>query len=387
MSVRRAFGRAIRDQWLFPETLAFLNHGSYGAVPRPVLEAQNRLRNQLEADPVRFLHWARFGGLRAALAGCAPFLGARPQDLVFVENATTGVAAVLHSVRVEPGDVLLTTSHAYGAVLRALRHLASRTGATVEVVDVPFPIEGPDQVVEAVRARLRPEVRLAVLDWITSATGLVFPIERLVRACQEAGVPVLVDGAHVPGHVPCDLGALGADWFVGNAHKWLFAPRGTAFLHAKPERQGELHPAVVSWGYGEGWQAEFNWVGTRDYTAWLCAPEGLAFYRALDPEAARSWCVTLREEAAALISAAWGQPRPAPPEMLGNLCTLALPFLVPPDEAAAAAVHEALWERHGIEVPVFPFGDRCWLRISTQVYNSLDEYERLAAAVGPEGVR
>lgn len=386
------FGRTIRHRWLLPEAAAFLNHGSFGAVPDEVRELQQRLRDQLEIQPVRFMEWARFEGVRAAATRCAPFLGARPQDLVFAENASTGVAAVLGSLRFAPADVLLTTSHTYGAVLHAMQHAAERSGATVEVVPVPFPIDDPEQVVAAVRAALRvhqggrARVRLAVLDWITSSTGLVFPIAELVALCHEADVPVLVDGAHVPGHLPCHLDELGADWFVGNAHKWLFAPKGSAFLHARADRQ-DLHPPVVSWGYGEGWLGEFDYIGTRDPTAWLATPAGIAFIEGFGFEAVRAWCTGLREEGAALLSEAWGTQPLAPASMLGNLCTMALPFRLPPERAAAKELNEALWRRHGIEVPVFPFADRCWLRISAQIYNDLSEYERLAAALGPEGIR
>lgn len=396
------FGRSLLERWHLDPTAAFLNHGSFGAAPKVVLEAQTALREALERQPVRFMEWAWHEGLAEAAAACAPFLGARPEDLAFVDNATTGINAVMGSYPLQPGDVVLTTDHAYGAVRLALEHHAARCGARVEVVAVPFPLEGPEQVIEAVAGALHDRVRIAVLDWITAPTGVVLPIRDLVDLCHAAGVAVLVDGAHVPGHLPCDLDALGADWFVGNAHKWLFSPKGSAFLHARADRQADLHAPVISWGYGQGWQAELVWTGTRDPTPWLATPAGLSFLDELEREAAgdvaldaagptdfrhvRAWCTSLREDAATLLTARWKTPRLAPASMLGHLCALELPVALPPDAQAIREFRAELWDRHRVEVPIFAFGDRCLLRISAQVYNDLDDYARLADAIGPDGV-
>lgn len=382
------FGRSIRDRWLLEPGITFLNHGSFGATPRSVLAVQAALRERLERTPVRFLEWAREEGIPSARAACAPFLGTNPEGMVFVDNATTGVAAVLQSLQLGPADVLLATDHGYGAVALALRHAAERAGARVETVPIACPIQTPDAVVQALRGALHRGVKLAVVDWITSPTGLILPMAEIVRVCHDAGVPVLVDGAHVPGHIPCDLDTLGADWFVGNAHKWLFAPKGAAFLVVRPEHRSAMHPPVISWGYGEGWQAEFDWLGTRDPTPWLAAPDGIRFLDDLGFEDARTYTTGLRREAVALLQDAWGWTPPIAPEgMLGNLATLALPFPTEPSRTAARRLNEALYERHGIEVPFFPWGDKCWLRISVQVYNEIDDYRRLASAIGPDGIR
>src|SRR6266550_3303752 len=237
--------------WTLDPAVAFLNHGSFGACPRPVLEAQQRLRERLERQPVRF----------------------------FVPNATTAVNAVLRSLALAPGDQLLVTDHAYNACRNVLDFVAAAARAEVVVVPVPFPLASADAVVEAVVARATPRTRLALLDHVTSPTGLVLPIERLVRELAGRGVDTLVDGAHAPGMLPLDLGALGAAYYAGNCHKWLCAPKGAGFLHVRRDRQGGVRPVVISHGANNPRTdrsrllLEFDWTGSHDPTPYLCVPE------------------------------------------------------------------------------------------------------------------
>jgi len=246
-----------RDRWALEPGCIFLNHGSFGATPRAVLEAQAALRAELEAQPVRFLARElldRLDGVRETLG---PFVGAAPEGLAFVTNATTGVNAVLRSLELGPGDELLTTDHAYPACRDALHYVAGRTGARVVAAPVPFPLQDEAQVVEAVLARMTPATRLALIDHVTSPTALVLPVAALVEALQARGVDVLVDGAHGPGMVPVDLDALGAAYYTANAHKWICAPKGAAFLWVREDRRDGVVPPVVSLG------GEMDWPRSR----------------------------------------------------------------------------------------------------------------------------
>jgi isopenicillin-N epimerase len=378
---RLPFGSASRSLWRLEDSMAFLNNGSFGATPRRVLAAQATWRDRLEDQPVRFLAYEAPHLVRGAAAGLARFLGARPEDLVFVDNATTGVNAVLGSVPLRPGDEIVTTTHAYAAVRFAMQHVAARAGARVVEAVVPFPIGGPDEVVDAVAGALTDRTKLLVVDHVTSVTGLVLPVERLVALGRARGVPVLVDGAHAPGMVALDVPSLGADWYTGNCHKWLFAPKGCAFLWARAERQPDLHPPVISNGYGQGWLAEFDWTGTRDPSAWLSVGAGVAFAEELGLDAMRSYNRDLAAWAGQRLAEVLGSDVPSPASMRASLTSLLLPGRW--DVARATALHDELWRDHRVEVFVFPFGGRGVLRVSAQVYNEAADYERLASVLGP----
>lgn len=375
------FGPELRPEWLLEDGAAFLNHGSFGATPRRVLDAQSRWRERMERQPVRFLDRELPALMRDAAQELASFVGAAARDVVFVDNATAGVNAVVGSLSFSPGDEILVTSHVYGAVRKTIRHVAARAGATLVEVPVPFPLADAGEVVDAVARGLGPRTRLAVLDHVASASGLVLPIDAMIAACRRRGVPVLVDGAHGPGQLDLELSRLGADWYVGNCHKWLFAPKGCAFLWARPERQHELHPTVISHGYGAGWIEEFDWTGTRDPSPWLSVGAAIAFTCELGLDAMRRYQRELAGNAADLLAEAWGVTRPAPAAMCAAMVTLPLPWPTGGTEAEARATNRRLWDEHRVEVPVMPFQGRSWVRISAQVYNGWDEYLRLRDAV------
>ncbi len=277
------YGRVLRPLWTLDPDTTFLNHGSYGACPRAVLAVQRGWRDRLEAQPVRFMQTVLPGALREAAARLAGFLGAQADDLVFVENATGGVNAALRALALRPGDEVLTTSHVYPAVRNAIRHICGGQGALPVEAPVPFPLADPQAAIDALAARIGPGTRLVVIDLVTSPTATLLPVAEIAALCRARRVPLLVDAAHGPGMVPLDLPALGADWVTGNAHKWLFAPKGCAFLWARPEAREGLHPTVISHGLGRGFTAEFDWVGTRDPSAWLSvqAYNGIEDYRLL----------------------------------------------------------------------------------------------------------
>jgi isopenicillin-N epimerase len=387
--------------WSLDPRVAFLNHGSYGACPRPVLAHQARLRARLERQPVRFFARDLEGLLDGARAALAAFLDADPADLVFVPNATAGVNAVLRSLDLEAGAELLVTDHAYGACRNALDFAAARAGARVVVASVPFPLASAEEVVDAVLDAVTPRTRLALIDHVTSPTGVVFPVARLVSGLAARGVDTLVDGAHAAGMVPVSLRALGAAYYAGNCHKWLCAPKGAGFLHVRRDRQAGVRPLAISHGATarrtdrSRFQLEFDWTGTCDPTAWLSVPAALRFMGGL----VRGGWPALRERNRTAVLAArrsvcdaLGVAPPAPDEMIGSLASIPLPPRAAPPPPALDPLQDALLARWRVEVPVFPWPapPRRWLRLSAQVYTGPGDWARLVAglrALGEAGPR
>jgi isopenicillin-N epimerase len=387
----------LRAHWTLDPAIAFLNHGSFGACPRPVLAEQDRLRACLEREPVQFLVHELEPLLDEARREVAAFVGADPDDLAFVRNATSGVSAVLLSLDLRPGDELLTTDQSYNACRNALDHAAARTGARVVTVRAPFPVSGPDEIEQAILDEVSPHTRLALLDHVTSPTGLILPIAALVERLGERGVDTLVDGAHAPGMLPLDVAAIGAAYYTGNFHKWVCAPKGAAMLHVRRDRQAGLHPAVVSHGYNSRrprsrFLEEFDWTGTDDPTPWLCVPAALRFMGGLLPggwDEVRARNRDLALAARRLLCDALAASPPAPDEMIGSLASVPLPDGAAGPVSSAVPVdplQAALYERHRIEVPVAPWPAPPGrvIRISAQLYNDIGQYERLAAALREE---
>jgi len=386
-------------RWSLERGLVFLNHGSFGACPTEVLRHQADLRAEMEAEPVRFLSRELDDRLDAARAALASFVGADPADLAFVTNATSGVNAVLRSRDFAAGDELLTTDHAYNACRNTLDFVAERSGARVVVATVPLPVRSPDDVVEAVLARTTPRTRLALIDHITSPTGLILPVERLTAELAARGVDVLIDGAHAPGMVPLNLATLGATYYSGNCHKWLCAPKGSAFLWTRREEQPAVRPLTISHGATavrpgrSRFRLEFDWTGTSDPTAWLTVPKAIEYLGGLVDGGwpalmARNRALAL--DARRLLCAAAGTAPPCPDEMVGSLAAVRLPDGTTdvgwrrPDPLQAR-----LYEGWNIEVPVmsWPAAPRRLVRISAQLYNRRAHYERLAEALRKELAR
>src|SRR4051812_10606722 len=405
--------RAMSGEWLLASDVTFLNHGSFGSCPRPVLQRQTELREELEQRPISFLDYELEDRLDAARAPLAAFLGARAMDVAFVPNATTGVNTVLRSIRLEPGDEILTTDHEYNACQNAARAVAADAGARVVIARVPLPVESPDEVVAAITAAAGPRTRLALFSHITSATALVWPVDRIVAALAERGVETLIDGAHAPGQVPLDLAALerlGLTYYTGNCHKWLCAPKGSGFLWVRPDRQHAIKPLVVSHAANAGRQERSyfiqsaDWTGTLDPTPYLCLPAALDY---MGNVLEGGWPALMRRNhelvllAHELLCRTLGTDPLAPPDMLGSMAAVEIPddLQPPPPEVAPNSppessygqdeLHRVLFERDRIEVPVHlwppvPQSDRPTLRllrVSAQVYNSLADYERLAQAL------
>jgi len=382
------FGHACRALWPLDPDVTYLNHGTVGVVPRRVLEAQQRLRDEIEREPSRFLlreladtrQRPRRGmpRMRTAAAAVARFVGARADDLVFVDNATTGVNAVVRSLTFAPGDEILLTDHTYGAVAKTAAYIARRTGAVVRVAELPGPPFTADGIVQAIDAACTPRTRLLVVDHLTSASALVLPIADIAARARKRGVPILVDGAHAPASIPLDVPSLDVDWYVGNLHKWAMAPRSSAFLWAAPARQADLHPTVISWGFDQGLDAEFDLVGTRDPTPWLAAPDGLAFLEWLGLDRFRTWIHERAWDAARMLAAHWKVDLPAGESMIGPMVTLPLP---PMPAEAVQPLRDALLFEDRIEVQMHVFKGRGWVRLCGAPYVEMSDVERFRDAV------
>ncbi len=368
--------------WRLDPAVTFLNHGSFGACPAVVLDRQAELRAEMEREPVDFLSTHLPARLNAAREEFAPFLGADPKDLVFVPNATSGVNAVLRSLKFAPGDEILVTTHTYAACRKTVDFIASRTGARAVVATLPFPLASEADIIEPILAKVTPRTCLALLDHVTSPTALVLPVARLVDELRARGVDTLVDGAHAPGMVPLALDSLGAAYYTGNAHKWLCAPKGAAFLHVRRDRQAELHPLTISHGYPAGFRAEFDWTGTSDPTPWLCIPESVRYLGTLLPGGWPEIMATNRTLALsvrALLLERFRMKAPCPESMVGSIASVPLPMPAP-GSPAARLDSDALcaWIRER-GVRTWTYGHPLPLvRISAQLYNTLDQFRQLA---------
>jgi isopenicillin-N epimerase len=385
--------------WTLDPAVTFLNHGAFGATPRPVLDAQLAWRERMEREAVAFFAQTLEPALDAARAALGDFIGADADDLVFIHNTSAGVMTVLRSIELAPGDELLVTDHAYNAARNALDYVAARAGARVIEVALPYPGADPTAVVDAIVAAVTDRTRLALVDHVTSPTALVLPIDRIVGELAEHGVDALVDGAHAPGMLPVDLRALGAAYYTGNCHKWLSAPKGSAFLHVRRDRQAAVRPLTISHGANSRrrdrsrLRLEFDWMGTDDPSAYLAVPDAIRFGGALLPGGwaalqARNRELTLH--ARDRLCGALGEPRPAPDGMVGSMAAVPLTA-----EAASAEVpldgsedpwHARLIER-GFQVPINPWPQHpngAWrrlIRVSVAPYNDVGDVERLADAV------
>jgi len=373
-------GAAIRGEWALDSDWLTVNHGSYGAAPKSVLAAQHEWRRQMEAQPTRFFSRVFPGALREAAAALGAFTGAKGEDIAFVTNATEGCNAVLRSLALRPGDEVLVLTHGYGAVRNTVHYVTERAGARMTQANVPFPDPDEARVLAALEAALTPRTRLAVLDHITSASALVLPIAAMTALCRAAGVPALIDGAHGPGQITLDLPALGADWYAGNCHKWLCAPKGCGFLWAAPERQADLHPVTLSHGLGSGFLAEFDWTGTRDPSAWLTVDTAIAFHAHLGGPDLRARNATLATEATALLAGQLNTDVGASGAFAGAMGVVRLPVSGPATPERARAIRERLLNAR-TDAPVLALEGGLWVRLSAAAYNERADYERLADIV------
>lgn len=382
---------SFESHWEHDHEITFLNHGSFGSTPTEILNLQNEFRRKLEAEPIRFMVREFEGLWDDARSKTAAFLGTNASNLVFVKNTTMGVNTIFHSLEFEAGDEVLVHSHVYGACLNTINYYAKQKKFNVKIAQIPFPIQHEDEVTESLLSAITPKTKLLFIDHITSATGLIFPIEKIVTEFKRRGIEVFVDGAHAPGMVDLQLDKLGADYYTGNAHKWICSPKGSAILYVHPEKQNRIVPLQISHNYDKSneWAKQFLWPGTDDYTAYLCVPAAIEYMSELFPggwNELRERNRNLALQGRKLLSEKVGTALPAPDSMIGHLANVYLGKAeIPPyGFNYIHPVQDALFKEYKIEVPVFVFNrsePRIWVRIATQCYNDISQIEYLGDAL------
>jgi isopenicillin-N epimerase len=382
--------------WPLDPKVTYLNHGAFGSCPKSVLRFQRQIQRQLERNAMQFLVYDLEPAIDRAREALAAFLGAKSDDLVFVPNATAGANTVLRSLSWKPGDELLTTDHTYNACRNALNYVAERCGARVVIAKIPFPFRTESQLSDPILEAVTSRTRLVLLDHITSPTAIIFPVQKIVKALAARNVDTLIDGAHAPGMIPLNLEKLGAAYYTGNCHKWLCAPKGTAFLHVRRDRQKDIRPLTLSHGANSPrtdrsrFLIEFAWTGTGDPSAFLSVPEALRFMGSLLPG---GWPAVMAQnhdlalQSRRLLCEAWNIEPPCPEKFLGSMAAIPLPDAAdnqpPKSPLYVSALQELLREKHGIEVPIAPWpaAPKRLLRVSAQLYNSPTQYRHLAEVV------
>ena len=369
-------------EFLLRPEMAFLNHGSFGACPRPVFKEYQAWQQRLEEQPVEFLGRRIHTLLAEARAGLAAYLGTQAGNIVYVPNATYGVNIVARSLGLQPGDEVLASDHEYGAADRTWRFVCEKRGARYINQPIALPLANDAQFVDQLWAGVTPRTKVIFLSHISSPTALIFPLAEVCRRARAAGITTVIDGAHAPGQIDLALDALGADFYTGNCHKWMCAPKSAGFLYARPERQPLLEPLVVSWG----WQSQtpgpspfldyFEWRGTHDPAAYLAVPAAVDFMAERDWPAVRAACHQLLLEAEQRILALSDYAPISPPERYVQMRTIPLP---PCD---AKVVKDRLWDDFQVEVPLVEWGGRQFVRVSIQCYNGPNDVDRLV-----EGLR
>ena len=386
-----------KHHWQIDPSLLFLNHGCFGALPREVAKVQSRLRDMMECDPINFLAPEReleqkLDQVRQRLG---QFVGADAENLVFVRNSTDGVNAVLQSMELAAGDELIVTNHGYNACNNVAHFIAEKSAAVVRIAEIDYPIQGADQVLNAVRAQLTSQTRFLLVDHVTSPTAIVFPVAELIELARGAGVKIMVDGAHASGMLPLQIEKLAPDYYTANHHKWLCAPKASGFLYVRPELQGSINPTVISHPYNtprpdrSKFTASFDWNGTHDPTPILAVPAALDFLDSLNPDGVDG---VMQSNHNALLTARdslckeMGIETPAPDSMLGSMLSLPLPRV---QSEQAEALRKTLRSEYRIEVPVYggirdsrgeSVGNTL-LRVSVQAYNDPSEIEMLINAL------
>jgi len=363
----------------------YLNHGSFGARPRAIHAIQDDIRVGNEASPIDALVDQMIEALPAVKSSIGAFIGADPDGIGMVQNASEAINSVVRSIEFEPDDEIVATTHGYNAVLQLLRYVCHRTGALLREVPVELPAHDAGDTVDSVLQAINERTRLVLIDHVTSPTALHIDVTSIVQHCRQRGIDVLVDGAHAPGMLELDVAALGPTWYVGNLHKWVCAPIGAGFLWTDESHRDRVHPAIISHGYLDGYAAEFDWQGTRDMSAWRAVPAVIDWMEARwGWSAIRAHNHALACWAHVHLVEAWGRDplTPLSGELLGSMAALRLPegpFETHFDDHLALQRH--LRHEHGIEVPVMDWGDGWLIRVSAQLYNRPEDYVALAHAV------
>lgn len=378
------FGRQLRPLWHLDEEGTFLNHGSFGACPKDVLAEQTRWRAIMERQPDEFFRKlvsprVMANELRVAAERLGRFVGTNGDRIAFVVNATEAVNTVLHAIAFKPGEEILVLDCVYNAVRLAAEQVCKATGAKLVKVSLPIPLTAND-VVERIAGAAGPQTRLAIIDHVASPTAVVFPVAEITRELKAKGVRVMIDGAHALGQLALDLPAIGADWYTANAHKWLFAPKGTAFLYATEEVAAQTAPLSVSHWHDLKFPRAFDYVGTRDVTGFLSVPAAVDFIERFGAAAVRQHLCDLSREGVAILRPLGAEPI-APDALFAAMRAYVLPQQRPAEPDDALQLMKTLWEQHRIQVASSTYQGKLLLRLSAQIYVERSDFERCAAVL------
>ncbi len=386
-----SMNHSLGELFLLRSDITFLNHGSFGACPRPVFDEYQRWQRELEAQPVEFLGRRFDDLLRAARESLARYVNCDADDLVYVPNATTGLNIVARSLKLNAGDEIVTTDHEYGALNRTWEFLCGKAGAVYKRVEIPVPVSTPEDFIERVWSAVTPRTRVLFLSHITSPTALIFPVQELVRRAREHGIISIIDGAHAVGQIPLDLTALDADFYSSNCHKWLMSAKGSAFLYARREMQSLVEPLVVSWGWhpekitGPKFIQEQEWQGTRDIAAYLSVPAAIEFLHAHNWELVCAKCHEIVRYARETITALTGIEPVSPDSSMepndGSFQWFAQMISLPLPQCEPLVVKQHLYDEYKIEVPIITWNNRHWVRVSIQGYNTRADVDALCDAL------
>lgn len=368
-------GAALRDLFLLDPKVTFLNHGSFGACPRPVFETYQAWQLELERQPVAFLGRRHDALMDTAREALARFLTADPANLVYVPNATAGINLAARSLPLQPGDEILTTDHEYGAINYTWEFVCQQTGARLVPCPLPLPMTTQEDIVERLWEAVTPRTRVIAISHVTAPTALILPVADLCRRARAAGILTVIDGAHAPGQVEVNLQAIDPDFYTGNCHKWMCAPKGSAFLYAHPDHHALIKPLVISWGWSEtaSYVSRCQQQGTRDISAFLSVPAAIEFQAAHHWDAVRAYCHQLASDARRQLGELTGLAPLSPdsPAWFSQMVTCPLP------DGDPVELKTRLYDEFGVEAPLWTWNEQNYIRISFQGYNTSEDTARL----------
>jgi isopenicillin-N epimerase len=374
------WGRALRPLWRLDEGTRLINHGSFGATPLEILAEQDEWRGRMERNTARFFMAELPKAMRSAAEPTAAFVGTAPERLAFVVNATAGINAIARSLDFAPRDEIILTDHVYNAVRNTFRYVAERSGAVLVEARIGVPVIGHAQILDAVAAAITDRTRLVVIDHVASASAVEHPVAVIAAMCRDRGIKVLVDGAHTPGLLDLNVDSIDADWYVGNFHKWICAPKGAAFLAVSRRPTAPIHPLAISHAYGQPFPTAFDKIGTHDATAILSVPSAITFHERLGGSALRSRNRDMARNVAQRVAAGMGSEMGADPSLFHAMATIRLPVDIAEHPDAIGRIHDHLLEHNRIEAAISLVAGTLYLRVSVQAYNDTDDYEGLSAA-------
>ena len=377
------FGHKILNEWYLDESVVFLNNGSFGATPKVVLEAQFEIIRKLEREPLTFFLDDYNELLNIASVRLAGFVGSEVENIVFVENATTGVNTVLRSLinEINPGDELLTTNHVYPGVKNAMQYVADKTGAKYVEADIPFHIDGSAQIAEIIKKSLNEKTKIAVFDHITSPTAIIFPVKELIEICHAYNTIVVIDGAHTPGMLELNIEELKPDFYTGNCHKWMFTPKGCAFLWVNKNYHDEINPLCISLDYNKGFRQEFAWTGTKNPSSWLVVPESINFYEKFGKNEIMSYNHKLAIEARNEILNTLHLDKPCSDDMIGSMASFEMPGNLEINPHSQFELRKHFLKEYRIELPFIVFDNKLLFRVSAQIFNEIEDIYKLIDAI------